>query len=80
MNLFRDGLAKYMAVKHPALRKSLTDGKLSDDQQARLKTHIASFKREFLLEHPNKKQESDVAHAAEQTTSPDQSEAEKGQE
>ena len=80
VNLFRDGLAKYMAVKHPALRKSLTDGKLSDDQQARLKTHIASFKREFLLEHPNKKQESDVAHAAEQTTSPDQSEAEKGQE
>ena len=80
VNLFRDGLAKYMAEKHPALRKSLTDGKLSDDQQARLKTHIASFKREFLLEHPNKKQESDVAHAAEQTTSPDQSEAEKGQE
>ena len=80
VNLFRDGLAKYMAVKHPALRKSLTDGKLSDDQQARLKTHIASFNREFLLEHPNKKQESDVAHAAEQTTSPDQSEAEKGQE
>ena len=80
VNLFRDGLAKYMAVKHPALRKSLTDGKLSDDQQARLKTHIASFKREFLLEHPNKKQESDVVHAAEQTTSPDQSEAEKGQE
>ena len=57
VNLFRDGLAKYMAEKHPALRKSLTDGKLSDDQQ-----------------------ESDVAHAAEQTTSPDQSEAEKGQE
>ena len=80
VNLFRDGLAKYMAEKHPALRKSLTDGKLSDDQQARLKPHIASFKREFLLEHPNKKQESDVAHAAEQTTSPDQSEAEKGQE
>ena len=80
VNLFRDGLAKYMAEKHPALRKSLTDGKLSDDQQGRLKTHIASFKREFLLEHPNKKQESDVAHAAEQTTSPDQSEAEKGQE
>ena len=80
VNLFRDGLAKYMAEKHPALRKSLTDGKLSDDQQARLKTHIASFMREFLLEHPNKKQESDVAHAAEQTTSPDQSEAEKGQE
>ena len=80
VNLFRDGLAKYMAEKHPALRKSLTDGKLSDDQQARLKMHIASFKREFLLEHPNKKQESDVAHAAEQTTSPDQSEAEKGQE
>ena len=80
VNLFRDGLAKYMAEKHPALRKSLTDGKLSDDQQARLKTHIASFKREFLLEHPNKKQQSDVAHAAEQTTSPDQSEAEKGQE
>ena len=80
VNLFRDGLAKYMAEKHPALRKSLTDGKLSDDQQARLKTHIASFKRECLLEHPNKKQQSDVAHAAEQTTSPDQSEAEKGQE
>ncbi|WP_417572590.1 F0F1 ATP synthase subunit alpha [Paratractidigestivibacter faecalis] len=80
VNLFRDGLAKYMAEKHPALRKSLTDGKLSDDQQARLKTHITSFKREFLLEHPNKKQENDVAHAAEQTTSPDQSEAEKGQE
>ncbi len=80
VNLFRDGLAKYMAEKHPALRKSLVEGKLSDDQQTRLKTHIAHFKEEFLLEHPNKKQETDVAHAAEQTTSPDQSNAEKGQE
>ena len=80
VNLFRDGLAKYMAEKHPALRNSLTDGKLNDDQQTRLKTHIAHFKEEFLLEHPNKKQETDVAHAAEQTTSPDQSSTEKGQE
>ena len=80
VNLFRDGLAKYMAEKHPALRKSLVEGKLSDDQQTRLKTHIAHFKEEFLLEHPNKKQETDVAHAAEQTTSPDQASAEKGQE
>ena len=80
VNLFRDGLAKYMAEKHPALRKSLVDGKLSDDQQARLKAHIAHFKEEFLLEHPNKKQEADVAHAAEQTTASDQPDTQKGQE
>ena len=78
VTLFREGLAKYMAERHPALRNSLVEGKLDDDKQSRLKTHIAHFKAEFLLEHPNKKSDADVEHAAEQTDQPDSTK--KGQE
>ena len=68
VNLFRDGLAKYMAENHPALRKSLTDGKLNDDQQSRLKKHIAHYKELFLQEHPNRAGAEDVEAAAEKTS------------
>ncbi len=78
--LFRDELAKYMAEKHPALRKSLVDGKLDDDKQERLKRHIASFKVEFLKEHPNKKQAEDVEGNAEKTVVASDPSTEKGQE
>ncbi len=78
--LFRDELAKYMADKHPALRKSLVDGKLDDDKQERLKRHIAHFKEEFLKEHPNKKQAEDVEGNAEKTVVASDSSNEKGQE
>jgi F-type H+/Na+-transporting ATPase subunit alpha len=80
VTMFRDELAKYMAEKHPALRKSLVDGKLDDDKQTRLKTHIAHFKQEFLMEHPNKKTDADVEGAAEKTTTHDGAGADKGQE
>ena len=66
VTLFRDGLARYMAEKHPALRNSLTEGKLSDGQQERLRLHISHFKEEFLMEHPNKKR-ADVEASAEPT-------------
>ena len=79
VTLFRDGLAKYMAERHPALRNSLASGKIGEEEQARLKTHIAHFKQEFLLEHPNKQSEADVEHAAEKTSEPD-STKKKGQE
>ncbi len=78
--LFRDELAKYMAEKHPALRKSLVDGKLDDDKQERLKRHIASFKVEFLKEHPNRKQAEDVEGNAEKTVVASDPSTEKGQE
>ena len=78
--LFRDELAKYMAEKHPALRKSLVDGKLDDDKQERLKRHIAHFKEEFLKEHPNKKQAEDVEGNAEKTVVASDPSAKKGQE
>lgn len=67
VTLFRDGLARYMAEKHPRLRKSLVDGKLNDDQQSRLRKHIAHYKEVFLAEHPNKKRLEDVEQSAEQT-------------
>ena len=66
VNLFRDGLARYMAERHPRLRDSLLDGKIGEDQQNRLRTHIAHFKAEFLREHPNKVRE-DVEKNAEPT-------------
>ncbi len=67
VNLFRDELANYMAERHPALRNALVQGALSDEQQDRLKLHIAHFKEQFLVEHPNKKRAEDVQAAAEQT-------------
>jgi F-type H+-transporting ATPase subunit alpha len=67
VNLFRDGLAKHMAERHPALRSALVKGKLSDEQQDRLKMHIAHFKEQFLDENPNKKRAEDVEAAAEET-------------
>ena len=78
VTLFRDQLAKYMAERHPALRNSLVEGGLDEDKQTRLKLHIGHFKQEFLLEHPNKKSETDVEGAAEQTVQPDSTK--KGQE
>ena len=66
VNLFRDGLARYMAERHPRLRDSLLEGKIGEDQQNRLRTHIAHFKAEFLKEHPNKVRE-DVEKNAEPT-------------
>ena len=76
--MFRDALAKYMSERHPALRNSLVEGKLDDDKQSRLKLHIGHFKRDFLLEHPNKKSAADVEGAAEKTVQPNSTK--KGQE
>ena len=85
VGLFRDGLAKYMADKHPALRASLLEGKISEDQEGRLKEHITHYKAQFMLEHPNKAKARDVEHAAEKTEAPENvavpgQDAEKGQE
>lgn len=87
VSLFRDGLAKYMADKHPALRASLLNGKITEDQERRLKEHITHCKAQFMLEHPNKAKARDVEHAAEKTESPEvvtvpgqDQDAEKGQE
>lgn len=87
VSLFRDGLAKYMADKHPALRASLLNGKITEDQERRLKEHITHYKAQFMLEHPNKAKARDVEHAAEKTESPEvvtvpgqDQDAEKGQE
>ena len=87
VSLFRDGLAKYMADKHPALRASLLEGKITEDQERRLKEHITHYKAQFMLEHPNKAKARDVEHAAEKTEGPEVvavpgqgQDAEKGQE
>ena len=63
VNLFRDGLVRYMAERHPALRNSLVDGKLDDEKQARLRVHIEHYKRTFLKEHPNRKSDDVEANA-----------------
>lgn len=80
VTMFRDGLAKYMAERHPALRNSLTSGSLDDDKQTRLSTHIGHYKEEFLREHPNKKSAVDVEAHAEETVEPDSIKLQKGQE
>ena len=67
--LFRDELAQYMQNRHPALRKSLTTGKISDENADRLRKHIESFKQEFLSKHPNKVKAEDVAAKAESNES-----------
>ncbi|OUO45818.1 F0F1 ATP synthase subunit alpha [Olsenella sp. An285] len=66
VNLFRDGLCRYMAERHPRLRSSLTEGKMGQETQERLKVHIAHYKAAFLKEHPNKKR-ADVEANAEPT-------------
>ena len=67
VTLFRDGLARYMSERHPRLRATLAEGKLSEETQGRLRTHIAHYKAEFLKEHPNKRRAEDVEKNAEQT-------------
>ena len=67
--LFRDELAQYMQNRHPALRKSLATGKISDENADRLRKHIESFKQEFLSKHPNKVKAEDVAVKAESNES-----------
>ena len=51
---FRDGLASYMQERHDALRREVRTSKISDNTAERLKGHIASFKKQFLLQHPRK--------------------------
>ena len=60
---FRDDLAVYMAERHPKLRNSIMDGKISDEVADRLRLHIKHFKEKFLDEHPNKVVEDVLANA-----------------
>ena len=67
VTLFRDELAKYMGERHSKLRQEIREKKIDDEMSERLRTHIANFKREFLLQHPNKKSVVDVEARAEDT-------------
>ena len=69
VTLFRDKLAAYLAERHPQLRASLRDKKIDDETGERIKTHIAHFKEEFLLEHPNRGQATNVEELAEDVAS-----------
>ncbi len=69
VTLFRDKLAAYMAERHPQLRASLRDKKIDDETGERIKAHIAHFKEEFLLEHPNRGQATNVEELAEDVAS-----------
>ena len=69
VNLFRDGLAKYMVEHSPKLRSSVMNGKIDDATASRLRARIARFKKLFLAEHPNRRRMEDVEQAAEQTVS-----------
>ena len=66
VNLFRDGLVRHIAERHPALRNSLVEGKLDEEKQRRLRLHIGHYKELFLKEHPNRTR-ADVEAAAEPT-------------
>ncbi|ERL09304.1 ATP synthase F1, alpha subunit [Olsenella profusa F0195] len=61
VTLFRDNLAKYMADNHPGVRNLVMGGKITDELGERINHHVASFKKAFLQEHPNR---STVAEAA----------------
>ncbi len=69
---FRNELATYMQERHEALRREVRGGKISDNTAERLKGHIASFKKQFLLQHPRK---ADLEAEAALTTSDDQGKA-----
>ena len=67
VTLFRDELAKYMALHCPKLRSSVLAGKIDDATAKRLRARIARFKKLFLAEHPNRRRAEDVEQAAEDT-------------
>ena len=69
---FRNELATYMQERHDAVRREVRSGKISDNTAERLKGHIASFKRQFLLQHPRK---ADLEAEAQLTASDDQGKA-----
>ena len=69
---FRNELAAYMQERHEALRREVRGGKISDNTAERLKGHIASFKKQFLLQHPRK---ADLEAEAALTASDDQGKA-----
>ena len=71
---FRDGLAAYMQERHNGIRREVREGKISDGTGERLKAHIASFKKKFLLEHPTKAAQAE-AEAAAAAASTDQEKA-----
>ncbi len=61
VTLFRDNLAKYMADNHPGVRNLVMGGKITDELGARINHHVASFKKAFLQEHPNRSTVAEVA-------------------
>lgn len=68
VTLFRDELGRYMSERHPALRNVLTQGKISDEDAARLKRHLTHFKESFVIDHPVQNSDRDVAEDAEDTS------------
>ncbi|MDP9859102.1 F-type H+-transporting ATPase subunit alpha [Olsenella profusa DSM 13989] len=61
VTLFRDNLAKYMADNHPGVRNLVMGGKITDELGERINHHVASFKKAFLQEHPNRSTVAEVA-------------------
>ncbi|MST71518.1 F0F1 ATP synthase subunit alpha [Olsenella porci] len=80
VTLFRDKLAKYMQDKHPSCRELVRQGKIDDALSERLKGHIAHFKEQFLLQHPNKAKQDDVEQGAEPVVVAEDEDAGKAQE
>jgi F-type H+-transporting ATPase subunit alpha len=80
VTLFRDKLAKYMQDKHPSCRELVRQGKIDDALSERLKGHIAHFKEQFLLQHPNKAKQDDVEQSAEPVVVAEDEDAGKAQE
>ena len=64
VTLFRDRLATYMADNHPGVRKLVMEGKITDELGERISRHVASFKKGFLQEHPNRSTVAEIAAAA----------------
>jgi F-type H+-transporting ATPase subunit alpha len=69
-----------MQDKHPSCRELVRQGKIDDALAERLKGHIAHFKEQFLLQHPNKAKQDDVEQNAEPVVVAEDEDAGKAQE
>ena len=63
--LFRDELSAHMQKKHADLRETVRNGKISNATGKKLQKAIKAFKKQFLVDHPNREEKIDLEATAE---------------
>ena len=63
--LFRDELAAFMKERYGGLRDTVRAGKISKRTAKKLKAAIERFKKQFLIDHPNREMHLDLEATAE---------------